>query len=66
MCRSNGAIDDESFALNLPALTLSESYERTEGMEDALVMMIGLEVDRFMPALQVLESQLRGIDVTCV
>jgi UDP-N-acetylglucosamine 2-epimerase (non-hydrolysing) len=56
----SGTISEEASILNVRALNLRDAHERPEGMEEAVVMMVGTRPERVMQALAILESQPTG------
>lgn len=53
----SGTISEEASILKFKALNIREAHERPEAMEEASVMMVGLQKERIFQALNIIECQ---------
>lgn len=54
----SGTITEESSILNFPAVTVRQTHERPEGMDEGTLIMCGMEQRRVMQAIEIVMNQL--------
>ncbi len=58
----SGTISEESSIMNFRAVNIRDAHERPEAMEEASVMMTGLNPERILQAIQQLQNQEIGLN----
>ena len=53
----SGTITEESSILNFPAITIRQTHERPEGMDEGILIMTGLKSERILQSIEIVTKQ---------
>jgi UDP-N-acetylglucosamine 2-epimerase len=53
----SGTISEESSILNFPAITIRQTHERPEGMDEGVLIMSGLKTERILQSIEIVTKQ---------
>lgn len=56
----SGTITEESSILSFPAITIRQAHERPEGMDEATLIMTGLNAERIIQSIDVVTKQFKS------
>ena len=59
----SGTIAEESIMLNFPAITIRDSMERPEALEAGSLVMCGIQADRVLEAIEIVENSQKPVPV---
>ena len=60
MISDSGTITEESSILKFPAIMIRQAHERPEGMDEATVIMSGIDKDRIEESINVVTQQFKN------
>ena len=60
MISDSGTITEESSILKVPAIMIRQAHERPEGMDEATVIMSGIDKDRIEESINVVTQQFKN------
>jgi UDP-N-acetylglucosamine 2-epimerase (non-hydrolysing) len=57
----SGTITEESSIMGFPAITVRQAHERPEGMDEGVIIMSGLDLQRILDSIEVVVKQIATV-----